>query len=107
MLQIAESLTSKQLDGMKVYLDCGTADRYGFAKPNEELHEMLTKSKIEHDWRLVEGGDHGWRTQYNQRAIPHSLEFVARALTASKGKAGLGGLLGSPGGKDESNDGGR
>ena len=35
-------------------------DRYGFAEPNRELHEILQEKKIAHVWRLVEGGNHGY-----------------------------------------------
>jgi len=93
VLAIGDGLDRAELAGMKIYIDCGDEDRYGFAEPNGELHEILSEKKISHTWRLVEGGDHGWRSNYNQRALPHSLKFVAAAWAAGKGTSGLEGLF--------------
>ena len=98
LLCLGENLDTKELAGLKIYLDCGDQDRYGFAEPNEELHDILGTKKIAHTWRLVEGGNHGWRSGYNQSALPHSLKFVAAAWAAGKGASGLNGLLRAAGG---------
>ncbi len=105
LLLIAEQLDGKELGGMKVYLDCGTDDRYGFHAPNVELHELLDDAGVAHTWRSVDGGDHGWRSGYNRDALPHSLAFVSAALGAGRGTAGLKGLLGAPGGGEDRRDG--
>ena len=98
LLTIAGDLDPREVRGLRVYMDCGDRDRYGFQGPNEELHALLEKRKIPHTWRLVPGGNHGWRSGYNQAALPHSLAFVAASLAAGKGTAGLEGLLGPGGG---------
>ena len=95
LLVLAEQLEPKTLGGLKVYMDCGDEDRYGFQEPNQELHGLLEAKRVPHTWRVVEGGNHGWRSGYNQAALPHSLAFVAGALAAGRGSAGLKGLLGT------------
>jgi S-formylglutathione hydrolase FrmB len=87
LLLIADRLEAKSLDGLRVYLDCGDHDRYGFDAPNTELHEILKERGIEHSWRLVAGGNHGWQSNYNREELPHSLEFVA-AVWAKPASAG-------------------
>lgn len=101
LLVLGENLDPAELAGLKIYLDCGDEDRYGFAEPNDELHGILGEKKIRHTWRLVEGGNHGWRSGYNQSALPHSLKFVAAAWAAGKGTSGLDGLFRS-GDRDKS-----
>ncbi len=95
VLCIAEALEPKRLHGLKIYLDCGDADSYGFFAPNQELVKTLEKRKIKHTWRAVEGGQHGWRRGYNQEAIPNSLRFVAASFTVQRATSGLGGLFGT------------
>lgn len=96
-LWLAEKVTPEQLDGMKLYFDCGGKDRYGFDKPNLALHDLLEKRKVKHTWRHVPNGGHG--TEYAIANLPESLRFVGSALGVNAGKAGLEGLLG--GGKDK------
>jgi len=93
VLTIADGLEPGSLSGLKIYMDCGDEDRYGFEVPNLELHEVLEARKVPHTWRLVAGGNHGWRSHYNQEAIPHSLAFVAAAWATRAGVGGLQGLL--------------
>jgi enterochelin esterase family protein len=97
VLALADDLDAAALAGLKIYFDCGSKDRYGFAAPNEELNAILDKNDIPHTWRLVEGGNHGWRSGYNEEALPYSLQFVAAAWAAGKGASGLDGLLRGPG----------
>lgn len=92
MLYLADETEPEALDGLKIYLDCGDADDYGFYKPNLELVSILEERKIPHTWRSVEGGDHGW--SYNRSALAHSLRFVQAGLTVKKATAGLGGMFG-------------
>ncbi|MCA8941923.1 MAG: esterase family protein [Planctomycetes bacterium] len=92
VLHLAETVEPEQLEGLKIYFDCGDADDYGFYAPNVELEKILEKRKIRHTWRSVEGGDHGW--SYNQRALPESLRFIRAGLSVKRATAGLGGLFG-------------
>jgi enterochelin esterase-like enzyme len=102
-LSIANELEPKQLDGLRLYLDAGTEDRYGFDQGNAALHELLEQKKVRHDWRLVEGGGHAWGDKFQEKTLEGSLAFVGQAFAATaakeKGLQGLGGLLG--GDKDE------
>jgi S-formylglutathione hydrolase FrmB len=100
-LHLAETLEAATLRQMRIYFDCGDKDSYGFAEPNQALHELLKKRKIPHTFELIEGGGHGWRSGYNEGALPESLKFVGAAFSA---RAGLRGILGGdelPGGDDK------
>ncbi len=79
LFQVA-SLKEEDRPSLNIYFDCGSKDRYGFQGTNTALHEAMTKLKIPHQWRLVDGGGHGWRSGYNQGALPHSLTFLANQL---------------------------
>ena len=85
LLIMSEQVDADSLADLRIYLDCGDKDHYGFAAPNLELHGILTERGIRHTWRLVEDGDHGWRSGYNQQALPHSLRFVAESWDDAKG----------------------
>ncbi|MCA8957030.1 MAG: hypothetical protein KDC87_13210 [Planctomycetes bacterium] len=93
-LTLARQLTPEKLAGLKVYFDCGDRDRYNFEEPNTTLHKVLDRQKIPHHWKLVRGGNHGWRAGYNQRALPDSLRFIATVWRQKAATAGLSGLLG-------------
>jgi S-formylglutathione hydrolase FrmB len=47
------------LNGMKIYFDCGTEDQYGFYTGAGQLHEILDGRNIEHEFHLYPGR-HGW-----------------------------------------------
>jgi S-formylglutathione hydrolase FrmB len=65
------------LKGLKIYLDCGDSDQYGFNAGAESLHRILTGRKIPHEFHIYPGG-HDWR--YFSEHLPASLEFDSRAL---------------------------
>lgn len=91
-LWLARNLGPEDLNGLKIYFDCGTQDRYGLHQPNVAFHELLKKRGIKHQWRSVSGGRHG--NDYNADQLPHSLAFIAAAWSQQRGLKGLGGLLG-------------
>ena len=98
VLQIADQLDPETLRGLKIYFDCGSADRMNLSGPNQDLHEVLERRKVPHTWELIEDGGHGWRTDYNQQAVERSLRFLTRSWKVAEGTAGLQGVLdGSPG----------
>lgn len=90
--ELADAIDPDELRTLKIYFDCGDRDRLGFDQPNQELHDLLRKRRIPHEWRLIEGGGHGWDNCV--QALEDSLPFVAAAFAAQRGAAGLGGLLG-------------
>jgi S-formylglutathione hydrolase FrmB len=77
--------TSKPEDfkGLKIYFDAGTEDRYGFAEPNQELDQAMTKKGIGHVFRLVKGGGHAWGSPSMKENLVESLQFVG-AVFAGK-----------------------
>jgi S-formylglutathione hydrolase FrmB len=60
-----------------LYFDCGSADRYGLFKGNEELHRRLLARGVAHEFAL-RPGDHGY--DYVRSVLGDSLRFVGRAL---------------------------
>ena len=66
-----------RLKRLKIYFDVGDADRYGFAKGNQQLDAILTASGIPHEYHLAPGG-HGWAFLVD-RSEP-ALTFVWNAL---------------------------
>ena len=68
-----------RLRGLKIYLDCGTSDEFGFQHGARELHELLEQLKVPHEFHLYPGG-HDWR--YIAEHLDESFEFHSRALGA-------------------------
>jgi S-formylglutathione hydrolase FrmB len=68
--------------GLKIYFDCGEQDRYGFAKPNADFDESLTKAGIPHEFHLFPGS-HGW--EYMLSVADHSYAFLWKTFQAEGG----------------------
>ena len=70
------------LDGLAIYFDYGTADRYnrsvGLGAGNQKLAQALSKSGVDHVFHEHEGEPHGWALVYAH--IPESLGFLAEHL---------------------------
>ena len=76
-------ISADDLDGLRIYFDAGTADRYGFGPPNEQFHEQLAAQEIEHEFTLVENGGHSWGSGSLQKQLIYSLQFVGAGFTVS------------------------
>lgn len=103
-LGIAEALDPKSLQGLAIFFDAGTEDRYGFGKSNEHLHTVLEQKGIPHTWTLVQGGGHAWGSGFREESLCASLSFVGTAFqTAAARDAALQGLGGDtkPGADDK------
>ncbi len=74
-LELARKVDPKAAPSL--YFDCGTADRYGLAAGNRELHQRLSERGIPHTFAL-NPGDHGY--DYVLAVIEDSLRFLAKAL---------------------------
>lgn len=97
VLTLAKSLDRNSVGTLKIYFDCGTADRYEFDQTNAQLHDVLEDRRIAHTWRPVKDGNHGWESGYNSENLPHSLRFLNAQWAQRRAVQGLGGML-SPGG---------
>ncbi|HEX5051564.1 MAG TPA: alpha/beta hydrolase-fold protein [Planctomycetota bacterium] len=84
-LCIASALDQKSLDGLRIYFDAGTDDRYGFAAGNKLLDEALTKKGIAHTWRLIEGGGHSWGAHFQDDTLPYSFAVVGSLFMGKDG----------------------
>lgn len=71
--------------GIRVYLDCGTEDRFGFDVGAKAFHDLLDSKGIPNEFHLYPGG-HDWA--YFAEHFPASLQFESRAfgLTAQHGR---------------------
>ena len=105
-LCIARTLEPATLKGLRIYFDAGTEDRYGFAVGNEALHACLDEKKIEHTWRLIEGGGHSWGAGFQDQTLPHSFAMVGEMFRqADAKKSALDGLGGAVDGSSDSKGG--
>ena len=62
-----------------LHFDCGSSDRYGLFKGNEELHRRLAARGVAHEFAL-RPGDHGY--DYVRSVLADSVRFLGRALQA-------------------------
>lgn len=79
-LELAATLPVATLSQLAIYFDCGDKDRYGFAKTNLELHDLLEKRKVAHEWFLRDGG-HG--RDYFSEYVVESLQFHGKLFRAA------------------------
>jgi len=68
------------LAGLKIYLDCGSEDDYGFDAGAAALDKLLTSRHIPHEFHLYPGG-HNW--SYFAEHLPALLEFQFHAFQTS------------------------
>lgn len=69
--------------GLKVYVDCGLEDSFGFEHGAEKFHQLLDSRGIPNEFHLYPGA-HDWA--YFAQHLPASLEFQSRAFGLSTGK---------------------
>ena len=65
------------LKGLKIYLDCGSEDDYGFNIGTAELHKILSSRGVAQDYHIYPGG-HNW--SYFAEHLPAVLQFHAYAF---------------------------
>jgi S-formylglutathione hydrolase FrmB len=68
------------LKGLKIYLDCGSEDDYGFNVGTTELHKILTSRAIPNEFHIYPGG-HNW--PYFAEHLAAVLQFHAHAFAAT------------------------
>ena len=88
-LCLAQALDPKALNGLRIYFDAGTDDRYGFADGNALLHAALDEKKVPHTWRLIDGGGHSWGAGFQDQTLPYSFAVVG-AMFAGKAAPAAG-----------------
>lgn len=69
--------------GLKIYLDCGTEDDFGFNVGAQQFHDLLQKRGIPSTFHLYPGG-HNW--MYFAEHFPDSLEFESKAFGLTAGQ---------------------
>lgn len=65
------------LSRLKIYLDCGSQDDYGFDSGAQALHNLLVSRRVTHEFHIYPGG-HNWR--YFAEHLPASLAFASRSF---------------------------
>jgi enterochelin esterase-like enzyme len=68
------------LQGLHVYFDAGSEDRYGFFEPNGSLAAAMQKHGHKHLYRAIEGGGHAWSSPSMRENLAVSLQFVGAAF---------------------------
>jgi len=86
-LCLALQTAPKDLARLRIYFDAGTDDRYGFAAGNTLLDKALTEHKVEHTWRLIQGGGHSWGAGFQDQTLPYSFAAVGETFAAAKARA--------------------
>jgi len=74
---------SPGLNGLKIYFDCGQQDDYGFAAGTQELHDLLKKHGVPHEYHLYPGRH---SSEYVAAHLADSLRFHSRAFAPSDQK---------------------
>src|ERR1700743_3717023 len=69
------------LQGLKIYFDCGDHDNYGFDEGTRRLDRGLTARHIEHEAHIYPG-NHSW--EFVAEHLEASLQFQSRALGLTK-----------------------
>jgi putative tributyrin esterase len=69
---------AKKLNGLKIYVDCGTEDDYGFQAGAKLFDETLTKEGYPHESHLYPG-NHGW--DYAMQHTEASMLFHWKAFS--------------------------
>jgi S-formylglutathione hydrolase FrmB len=67
--------------GLKIYIDCGTEDSFGFNAGAQQFHDLLAVRRIPNEFHLYPGG-HDWI--YFAQHFPEGLEFESRAFGVGK-----------------------
>lgn len=83
-MYLVSTLDPDSLQGLRIYFDVGTRDRYQFASTNTALHEAMEARKIPHTWFLIEGGGHAWSSGFPMEALERSLLFVGEGFKAAE-----------------------
>jgi S-formylglutathione hydrolase FrmB len=80
-LQLARKAPLASLKNMKIYFDCGDHDNYGFNVGNEQLHAVLRKRGVPHEFHIYPGGHD---MQFVLEHFGASLEWHSRAFGLTK-----------------------
>lgn len=79
-MALIQAKPAKTFEGLRIYLDAGSADRYKFGEPNREFSKALQARGIKHTFRFIEGGGHAWGSGAIQSAMQVSFPFVAKGF---------------------------
>ncbi|WP_303318408.1 alpha/beta hydrolase-fold protein [Flavivirga abyssicola] len=74
-LSLIETMTKKEIESVKWYIDCGDDDF--LYEGNSLVHIALRKKKVHHEFRIRNGG-HTWT--YWRESLPEVLEFVSNTF---------------------------
>jgi S-formylglutathione hydrolase FrmB len=69
------------LQGLKIYFDCGDHDMYGFDAGTRQLDKLLTARHVAHEAHIYPGG-HDW--QFVAQHLDASMSFQSQALGLTK-----------------------
>lgn len=75
---------TSNLRGLKIYVDCGDRDNYGFDAGTRDLEKLLSERGVPHTVRIYPG-QHDW--QFVAQHLLETLEFNAQTLEAGSAAA--------------------
>ncbi len=70
------------LKGMRIWVDAGADDRYGFGPPNQELHQLLRERGFAHEFELLDGVGHAWGDGQVDQRLVRALAYAAAGFSA-------------------------
>ncbi len=78
-IRLAQNMLKEKLSSIRWYISCGDDD--DLVNGNSTLHNIFRKRKIEHEYRVYNGG-HNW--EYWRSYIAEGLEFISAELKENK-----------------------
>ncbi len=79
-MALIQSKPAKAFAGLRIYIDAGSGDRYGFGPPNQQLSKALHQRGIKHTFNYIRGGGHSWSSGATQDGILRSFPFVGKGF---------------------------
>lgn len=78
VLQLVETINTKLLKTINIYIDCGDNDM--FRSGSAKLHLSLSKKKIDHEYH-VRDGIHDW--EFWKDSLPEGLKFISSVMQSN------------------------
>lgn len=86
-MALIQKKPAKAFADLRIYIDAGSSDRYGFGEPNRGFSKALKAKGIKHTFRYIQGGGHSWGSGAIQSAMKVSFAFVAKGFATPPKKA--------------------
>ncbi|HEY7353843.1 MAG TPA: alpha/beta hydrolase-fold protein [Terriglobales bacterium] len=78
---VLERKNRTRIQGLRIYINCGQQDEYGFAESAAAMHKQLVSEKIKHEFHLYPGGHNA---DYFLSHLGETIEFHWKAFTSAR-----------------------